>query len=533
MHIETMSDKDILDFVKKRGGSPTAIGAIRSKTIEDFFAQHSITVQCPKCGSLKKTRNGYNGKGTTRFRCADCGRNYSLLSNTIFDGSAFTLDEMISAVHCVITQQPLEYIENNLGTSSFSHGTVWYLVHRIMYILNQMSRMVLTGVIQMDEKYFREDQKGSKALVSFIAPTERRKPRHHLYRSECGIFGPEFVNVLCAVDGNRHYWAKCICLGPMDEKELDKITDFRNISYICSDNYDAYGIWCDKHGYRHYVEPSNYRKERQARGYIDTDDIYHSLTKEEYAKDEAINRQMYKEGRYPHIENADHDLTFDEFIAIRSKFGLGINRVNSFHAQLETWLVKITHGVASDYLQDYIGAFVYIMNYKTDHHIRTFSLRDAEDILADMVKHTIAVGHSPTIKDIDERNIEDLPRPSRRATNLARTRIKKARAVVIEPQEHGNKNEYEGHGLEIAFNKEKFFREIGTTRLNELAKLYGVYDRKEHKKDRIRRMCELPNVQDIIFNEIVIANYKTPEEMAETFAKLPEKKKRGRPKKTP
>lgn len=57
MHIETMSDKDILDFVKKRGGSPTAIGAIRSKTIECFFAQYSITVQCPKCGSLKKTRN--------------------------------------------------------------------------------------------------------------------------------------------------------------------------------------------------------------------------------------------------------------------------------------------------------------------------------------------------------------------------------------------------------------------------------------------------------------------------------------------
>lgn len=37
--------------------------------------------------------------------------------------------------------------------------------------------------------------------------------------------------------------------------------------------------------WKHYIEPSNYRKERQARGYINTYDMYHNLTPEEYEKD--------------------------------------------------------------------------------------------------------------------------------------------------------------------------------------------------------------------------------------------------------
>lgn len=78
--------------------------------------------------------------------------------------------------------------------------------------------------------------------------------------------------------------------------------------YICTDMFSIYSDWCDKNGYTHYVEPSTYRAERKARGYIDTDNLYHKLTKQEYAKDEAINRQMYKEKRYPHIENSKKNL---------------------------------------------------------------------------------------------------------------------------------------------------------------------------------------------------------------------------------
>ena len=110
--------------------------------------------------------------------------------------------------------------------------------------------------------------------------------------------------------------------------------------------------------------------------------------------------------------------------------------------------------------------------------------------------------------------------------------MKSARSVIVEPKAHaGDGNAYEGESTDIIFNHSKFFRSIGTTRLNELAKLYRVYDRKETKADRIRRLSDLPEADDIIFNEIAIERYGSVEDMKNAFNKLPEKRKRGRPKK--
>lgn len=127
----------------------------------------------------------------------------------------------------------------------------------------------------------------------------------------------------------------------MSEAELSTIIKRLNqVSYICSDNYEAYSVWCKARKFKNDVEPSTYRKERKARGYIDTDNNYGELTEHDYAKDREINELLYKEGRYPHIENTNYKIEYDEFIALRDKFGLTINRVNSFHTQLDKDLVK-------------------------------------------------------------------------------------------------------------------------------------------------------------------------------------------------
>ena len=182
---------------------------------------------------------------------------------------------------------------------------------------------------------------------------------------------------------------------------------------------------------------------------------------------------------------------------------------------------------------DYIGSFVYIKNYKSKNHIRSFNKKDAANVLAEMIEYTIKKKWSPTLADISGQSVDSLPRPSKRTITEARKRMKSARSVIVEPKAHaGDGNAYEGESTDIIFNHSKFFRSIGTTRLNELAKLYGVYDRKETKADRIRRLSDLPEADDIIFNEIAIERYGSVEDMKNAFNKLPEKRKRGRPKKT-
>ena len=47
-----------------------------------------------------------------------------------------------------------------------------------------------------------------------------------------------------------------------------------------------------------------------------------------------------------------------------------------------------------------------------------------------------------------------------------RNRIKKERKAIVLQEEH-DKSAYEDYGMEITFNKTKFFRDIGKVRLNK------------------------------------------------------------------
>lgn len=535
MDIELMTEQQIIDFLRQRRTSSKSSGVAKSHTIEDFFTEHNITIRCPHCLSPHKVKNGTNDSGITRYKCKNCKKGYSITTNTIFEGASYSVSEMINAVHAVLTGQTSVYMEANITDAGQSNSAAWLLMHKIRHILASMPMPNLSGVVQMDEKYIRESQKGSRDLVSYLNPDESRRARHHHYRSECGIFGPEFINVLCAVDEHGHYWAKCVCLGPMDLDALEKALgkQLLSVSYLCTDNYHVYSELAEKRGFRHYVVPSKYLQVRKARGYVDTDNIYRNLTQEYYDKNERINQQLYKEKIYPYIENADRDISFHELTQLKYKFDLTINGVNSFHSEIQT-LLDTVRGVSSEYVADYIGSFVYLKNYKRKNGIRSFSKRDAANVLAEMIEWTMENKYSPTREDIMKQNVDNLPRPSKRTITEARRRIKQAREVIIEPKANSSDyNEYEGESTDMLFNKTKFFRDIGTTRLNELAKLYGVYDRKERKADRIRRLSSLPEADDIIFNEIYIERYGSIEDMRKAFEALPQKRKRGRPRKNP
>lgn len=197
--------------------------------------------------------------------------------------------------------------------------------------------------------------------------------------------------------------------------------------------------------------------------------------------------------------------------------------------------MKNKTGVGSNYLQDYVLAYNYLANYKSKHNVSTFSRKDAESILVEMVKLTLANKYSPTRTDIENLNIDDLLRPSAKMTNEAQRRMVKAREIInIEKTDDKDKSAYEADdtNAQFMFNKRKFFQAIGTIRLNELIKQYGLYQPHQTKLQKIDKMCSLENVQDIIFYEVYLHNYGSIKEFEMAINALPKKKKRGRPKKT-
>lgn len=531
MDINKMSDQEIIDFIKSRGSSGRTVGIARSKTIEAFFKEHEIHIKCPKCQSERYVRNGNNASGTSRYKCNVCGKSFLAATNTPFEGTKYTVYEMIQIVKSVLKKETIYNTGKNAKSfAKISDCAVWLMMHKIRHILAEMPTPQLTDIVQMDEKYIRECQKGSRSLVSYLDPTQTRYARGHKEASQCGIFGPEFINVLCAVDNHGHYFAECVSLGPMGIKELDKLRCFADVKYLCTDKLKLYSDWCAKRGYIHYVKPSKYEKTRKARGYVEISSKRNVLSEKELRKNDAIDQQLFQEKIHPHIENAERHIPFHEVVKMQTDLHLTLDTVDSFHREIED-IIRGSNGISAEYISDYVKAFAWAKNYKSSHDIKAFGDEDAAAVLAEIIKYTLKCEHSPTLEEINAQNVANYPRPSTKNINMAKERMKAARQVIIEPVGlRGESPAYEGDRTELIFNKKKFFESIGTTRLNELARENHVYNRKEYKAERIRRMCALENADDIIFHEIMIMRGGI-EAIIYEFNKKPEKRKRGRPRK--
>ena len=541
MQIENMTDQEVLEYMKDRSASNTVVKGLASIGYEHFYKAHNITIRCPHCLSPYKTKNGTNDNGVIRYKCKVCGKGFSITSNTIFEGLNYSVAEMVNAVKDVLNEgHTITNLAAKTKRENININSAWLLEHKIVHILAKMGFTRLSGTIQMDEKYFRETQKGCKP-VSFLEPGTPRDARIGGEASTCGIYGPEFINVLCAVDEHGHYWAKCVCLGPLYKSDLMKINDFHGVDYICTDALKVYSDWCKEKNYKHYIEPSTYRKERSARGYV-APSREHILSQQQYELNDRISRQLYAEHRYPYVEDGHH-YTYDEFKEAKKAQHWTINAVNSFHKSIENFISSAERGVSSKYLPDYIGAITFIENYKHEKGISKFNTVEAEEVLAKMLKHTIINKDVPSRKEIMEMNISHLRHPNKGTYKFAEKMVNKVREIYVEPEKKNNDDDsqeevsqtanFEGDSdiAQYIFNKRKFFAQLGTKRINELCKLYHIYNRGDHKAQKVEKLSALPNAEDILLNEIITQKYLSVDRMRKVFAELPEKRKRGRPKK--
>lgn len=81
--------------------------------------------------------------------------------------------------------------------------------------------------------FFREDQKGSRNLVSMVRG-EIRHARYGRQPSKYGVMGNEFANVVCMTELKGYCVAKVIGLGKLDVSVFTDLFDeyIDNPSYI-------------------------------------------------------------------------------------------------------------------------------------------------------------------------------------------------------------------------------------------------------------------------------------------------------------
>lgn len=301
--------------------------------------------------------------------------------------------------------------------------------------------------------------------------------------------GSEFATVITAVDSRGYCVCKVASLGKVSPELFFDLFDehFDNISYLCSDANSIYEDYCKLRNTPHYVRPSNYIKMIGEHGYV-------IQATEEFEKkgNKKVLEHLYYEEISDRITNLG-EMLFDTFTELKYQNGLSLGRVNELHKEIKQYIYRDMTNVSIKYLQDYIGFFTYIRNWRTKHGYYPTSQKDAETIFIEILK----TKKNLTSTEVRQKELV-LPKPSSRYMEVLKEETKKARDVVDSP--YFKFNEEDGV---ISFNKREYLLDLPKTRLYAIAKECHITRyRKLAKWSLVSMILKQKNIQDILYQEL-------------------------------
>jgi len=246
---------------------------------------------CPRCGSVRCNRHGF-ANDLQRFRCCGCGRTFNDLTGTPLARLRHKA-KWLAYSQVLLDSLPVRKAADRVGVH---RNTAFRWRHRFLHWVKLDRLTPLNGIVEADETFLLESQKGSRALDR---PARRRGGR----AARPGI-SREFDCILVARDRNGRTVDAVTGRGALTAAQLERdlLPRLDPQALLVSDSHLAYRAFARKHGITH--ETVNLRAGVRARR-------LGSL---------AI-----------HVQN-----------------------VNAYHQRFKDWL-RGFRGVASRYLPNYLG----------------------------------------------------------------------------------------------------------------------------------------------------------------------------------
>lgn len=497
--LNTLSINEILcmlDTYSKTTGAD--ISAAKNKLITDDLQnrliKYNINNSCPKCGSKNIAKNGKKND-IIHFKCKECNKQFTLFTGTILEKTKIHWDIWIKVLEMTINNIPMEHMQEILirdfGLTDLNYKTVFLWKHKLINALAQMPMPKLSGIVQIDETFFREGQKGSRELISTVEG-EDRLPRYGRRPSKYGVMGNEFANVVVATDLKGYCVSKVIGLGKLTIETFTELFDdyLDNPSYICSDGNKVYREYCRLKNIPLYIKPSNYLATIAKAGYETPDWTNPTKAKTTEEKNQRILTKLYNERLIDYIYNRE-ELSYREFYELKNANSLSLARVNQFHSELKCCAKRHieynTRGVSTKYLQDYIGFYTFVRNWRITNGHFPSSYKDAEQIFIDILKG------KTTYKTSDLENAElDLPKVSNRYMELLKTKTEEMRTLTSNPY-----FKYDEEDNVISFEKRKFLEDLPKYKLEKLCSKYKI-SHKWAKYCKITALLKEPTIGEEI-----------------------------------
>lgn len=121
--------------------------------------------ECPKCGCNHYIKYGYF-KGIQRYKCKECGKTFSLVTNTICSYSKKSPALWIYFIELMLAKRTLKYCADKL---KININTAFYWRHKILHAMTfNIIPQRLLGNIHMIKASTKENFKGNKHINTDI-----------------------------------------------------------------------------------------------------------------------------------------------------------------------------------------------------------------------------------------------------------------------------------------------------------------------------------------------------------------------------
>lgn len=126
-------------------------------TGEEHLINSYIPETCPSCGSNSFKKDGYTNNRVQRYRCLQCGKKFTPVTGTIFDGHKISISEWME-----YTLNILRYVSINADSwnNKNAYTTSRYWLEKLFIVLeNHDCDLVLSGRVWLDETYYTVEMK--------------------------------------------------------------------------------------------------------------------------------------------------------------------------------------------------------------------------------------------------------------------------------------------------------------------------------------------------------------------------------------
>jgi transposase-like protein len=242
---------------------------------------------CPDCGCNRCHRCGH-ANGLQRYRCVVCRRSFNALTGTPLARLRLR-DRWLPYLRCLIESTT---IRKAAACVSVAKSTSFRWRHRFIAAMRRKPHPQLSGIVEADETYHLESQKGSRTLD--------RPPRKRGGKARRRGISADLDCILIARDRTRQTCDFVTGRGPVTARQLARHLQavLAPDVLLVSDGANAYKAFARQAGITH----------------------------------EAVNVRA----------------------GIRARGALHIQNVNGWHSRFKTWLHRF-NGVASRYLANYTG----------------------------------------------------------------------------------------------------------------------------------------------------------------------------------